>query len=122
MSRRSFEPSPLIPILPSSDQIIVKTLFLLALGATLAIAEPHPNRPQSPDAPQPSAGPAQPPDSVRFEITHVEAGQPQIIRIFNLDEGTREIPMTHVEASHPQVIRIFNLDGGTLDLILPLEP
>ena len=104
-------------ILPSTDQIIVKPLFLLALGATLATA--HPIWPQSPDAPPPPAESAQPPDPVKFEISHVEAGQPQIIRIFNLDEGTREIKMTHVEASQPQVVRIFNLDEGVLDLVLP---
>jgi hypothetical protein len=30
-------------------------------------------------------------EPVKFEVTHVEASQPQIVRIFNLDEGTREI-------------------------------
>jgi hypothetical protein len=109
-------------ILPSTDQTMVKLVFLLALGATLSIAAPHPNWTQAADTPQPSTGPAQPSEPVTFAITHVEAGQPQIIRIFNLDEGTREIEMTHVEASHPQVIRILNLDEGTLDIILPLEP
>ncbi len=100
----------------------MKPLFLLALGATLAIATPHPNSPQAADTPQPATGPAQPSEPVTFAITHVEASQPQIIRIFNLDEGTREIEMTHVEASHPQVVRILNLDEGTLDIVLPLVP
>jgi hypothetical protein len=121
-TERKLRHSTLILILPSTDQTIVKPLFTLALGATLAIAEPHPNRPQSTDAPQLSTGPAQPSDPVRFEITHVEASQPQIIRIFNLDEGTREIEMIHVAASHPQIIRILNLDEGTLDIVLPLVP
>jgi len=99
--------------------MIVKPLFLLALGATLAIAGPHPNWSQSPEAPQRNAVPSQPSDPVTFAIIHVEASQPQIIRIFNLDEGTREIEMTHVEASHPQIVRILNLDEGTLDIVLP---
>jgi len=99
----------------------MKPLFLLALGAILAAAQ-SPNGPQSPTAPQLTAEPEQLPEPVRFEITHVEAGQPQIVRIFNLDEGTREIKISHVEASHPQVIRICNLDDGTVDIVLPLAP
>ena len=109
-------------ILLSTDQTIVKSLFLLTLGATLSIAAPDRGRPQAADPRQPSAGPTQPSEPVTFAITHVEASQPQIIRIFNLDEGTREIEMTHVDASHPQVIRILNLDEGTLDIVLPLVP
>ena len=31
------------------------------------------------------------PGAGQFKVTHVEAGEPQIVRIFNLDEGTREI-------------------------------
>ena len=44
------------------------------------------------------AEPAQLPSPVIFEVTHVEETQPRIIRIFNLDEGTREtvLPPEHV--------------------------
>jgi hypothetical protein len=100
----------------------VKPLFLLALWAMLSIAAPRPNWPQAGDQPQSASASAQPSEPVTFAITHVEASRPQIIRIFNLDEGTREIEMTHVEASHPQVVRILNLDGGTLDIVLALAP
>jgi hypothetical protein len=31
------------------------------------------------------------PEPVKFEVTHTEAGEPQIVRIYNLDGGTREI-------------------------------
>jgi hypothetical protein len=37
-----------------------------------------------------AAAPAQPSTPVKFEVTHVE-GPPQIVRIFGLDEGVREI-------------------------------
>jgi hypothetical protein len=30
-------------------------------------------------------------EPVKFEITHVEEREPQIVRIFNLEEGVREI-------------------------------
>jgi hypothetical protein len=45
----------------------------------------------TPSAEETSLPPPQPPAPVKFEVTHVEEGQPQIIRIFGLDEGTREI-------------------------------
>lgn len=84
--------------------------------------------------------PAESPNPVRFEITHVEASQPQVIRILYLEEGTREIVLspvsyvfhrpennpkaapqasleiTHVDASQSQVIRIFNLDEGAREI------
>jgi|HubBroStandDraft_6_1064221.scaffolds.fasta_scaffold854022_1 hypothetical protein len=73
---------------------------------------------QSTEAPVPAAGPA----AVTFEITHVEASQPQIIRIFNLDEGTREFEITHVETDEPQIVRILNPDEGTREIVLPPAP
>ncbi len=42
-------------------------------------------------APRAAAAATTPPEPVKFKVTHVEASEPQIIRIFNLDEGTREI-------------------------------
>ena len=42
-------------------------------------------------APRSAAAATTPPEPVKFKVTHVEAGEPQIVRIFNLDEGTREI-------------------------------
>jgi hypothetical protein len=95
-------------------------------------------------APQLDTEPAQSPNPVLFEITHVEASQPQVIRILYLDEGTREIVLspvpyvfhhlennptvalqassevTHVDASQSQVIRIFNLDEGTREIVPPV--
>ncbi len=38
-----------------------------------------------------AAAQAPAPEPVKFEVTHTEAGEPQIVRIFNLDGGTREI-------------------------------
>lgn len=76
---------------------------------------------QAPEVPQITAA-EQSPDPVTFEITHVEAGQPQIVRIFNLDEGTREIDITHVETSEPQIVRILNPDEGTHEIVLPPTP
>jgi hypothetical protein len=51
-----------------------------------------------PDDPQLGSGTEQLPASpFKFEITHIEASQPRIIRIFNLEGGTREItlPIAH---------------------------
>jgi hypothetical protein len=49
------------------------------------------------DGPPIAAEPEPPPAPYRFEVTHVEASQPRIIRIFNLEEGTREVnlPLAH---------------------------
>jgi hypothetical protein len=73
-------------------------------------------------APEGSAGPSQPPNPVTFEITHVEASQPRIIFIFNLEEGTREIEITQVETSQPRIIHIFNPDEGSREIVLPSAP
>jgi len=78
--------------------------------------------PQPPEGSELTAAAAQPPEPVRFEITYVEDSQPQIIRIFNLDEGTREIEMTHVETTQPQIIRVLNPDEGTLEIVVPPAP
>jgi hypothetical protein len=48
---------------------------------------------QPPEALQSAAEPEQLATPVRFEITHVESTEPRIIRIFNLEEGTREITL-----------------------------
>jgi hypothetical protein len=40
---------------------------------------------------QPTPATPEPPPLVKFDLTHVENGQPQIVRIYGLDEGTREI-------------------------------
>jgi len=42
-------------------------------------------------APQGSGAPGDSASEYRFEVTHTESVQPRIIRIFNLEEGTREI-------------------------------
>jgi hypothetical protein len=90
--------------------------------ASAAVMEQGFAGPQPPEASELTAAPAQPPDPVRFEITYVEDSQPQIIRIFNLDEGTREIEMIHVESTQPEIIRVLNPDEGTLDIVLPPAP
>lgn len=68
---------------------------------------------------------------VSFKITHVESSKPQIVRIFNLDEGMRVIVLppvriiaadsgpapTAVEAEKSAPIRIFNLSTeGTREI------
>jgi hypothetical protein len=107
-----------------SDQITVKPVLLLVLSATLATAESRPCVAAAPQGPAEShaAEPAESPGPVTFAITHVEAGEPQIIRIFNLDEGTREIAITHMEASQAQTIRIVNPEEGTVEIVLPSAP
>jgi hypothetical protein len=52
-----------------------------------------PAGPQPPEGLQSAVEPEQLATPVRFEITHVESTQPRIIRIFNLEEGTREITL-----------------------------
>ena len=83
------------------------TLYLVALAAALAG--------KSPSLPSP--------EPVTFEITHAEAGEPQIARILYLDEGTRESilqPPAPVvtDPQLPQPVRIVNADeSGTLILV-----
>ena len=104
----------------------MKLLLLIALAASSATA-------QSPGEP------IQPSNPVSFKITHVEASKPQVIRIYNLDEGIREIVLppapvllseltdqrrsekTH-GATEPQTIVIFNLGEGTREVELSPVP
>jgi hypothetical protein len=67
-------------------------------------------------------------EPVKFELTHVEDREPQIVRIFNLEEGTREIVLpprfVTVKAEKPssegaQPIRIFNLEEGVREIAVP---
>jgi hypothetical protein len=72
------------------------TIALQVNSEDLMVALHSDPAPEPAHSPAPAAGieiaaaHEQPPTPVRFEITHVEASQPQIIRIFNLEEGTRE--------------------------------
>jgi len=95
--------------------------LLAALPSAPAPASAHPPEPEAVSAiavalqgsagPQPSeepklaAEPEQPASPVKFAITHVEAFQPRIIRIFNLDEGTREIVLPPALESLDVVLR-----------------
>jgi hypothetical protein len=62
-----------------------------AAGITLQAVPKHSAGQQPPEAPPLTAEPEPTSSPARFEITHVEAIQPRIIRILNLDEGPREI-------------------------------
>jgi len=77
-----------------------------------------------------AAGQSSTPEAVRpdnpvtFSITHEEATKPQVVRIFNLDEGTRVIVlppahMTVTELSEKgRAAIIFNLGEGTREVEL----
>jgi hypothetical protein len=70
----------------------------------------------------------------------VEASKPQVVRIFNLDEGPREIVLppapilvselsdpprsekAHSDAGKPQTVVIFNLGEGTREIELSTQP
>jgi hypothetical protein len=101
----------------------VKFVLLFMLAPALAMAE-------SPaTAHQPVAEPEPPP--VKFVMTHVEALEPQVVRICYLDDGTREIVLPPLslpiatapaEASQPQVIRILNADEGTREIVVKPKP
>ena len=59
-------------------------------------------------------GAPQPTESVSFSVTHVEDTHPQIIHIYNADDGPRAIvlPRAHSEDSDSsRPIRIFNALG-----------
>jgi hypothetical protein len=67
-------------------------------------------------------------EPVKFEITHVEEREPQIVRIFNLEEGTRVVVLpprfVTVKSEKPsselaQPIRIFNLEEGVREIAVP---
>jgi hypothetical protein len=53
-------------------------------------------------------------EPVSFFVTHVEDAHPQIIHIYNLDDGPRAIVLPRVQsqdADSSQPIRIFNASG-----------
>ena len=105
--------APLILTLPPSDQVTVKLLIVVTIAAALAAAQSQP-------APPDAEGPIQPATPVRFEITHVEDSQPQIIRILNLPEGNREFVLP--PPSQAQTARILNLDDGPGAIVFSPAP
>jgi hypothetical protein len=70
-------------------------------------------------------GAHQPMEPVSFSITHVEDTHPQIIRIYNLDDGARAIVLPRSQsgaADSSQPIRIFNALGeGVQEIAQPLN-
>jgi hypothetical protein len=59
-------------------------------------------------------GASQPIEPVSFSLTHVEDAHPQIIHIYNLDDGPRAIVLPHAQsedADSSRPIRIFNALG-----------
>jgi hypothetical protein len=70
-------------------------------------------------------GALQPAEPVSFSVTHAEDTHPQIIHIYNLDDGPREIvlpraPSEDDDSSRP--IRIFNALGeGVQEIQQPLK-
>jgi hypothetical protein len=59
-------------------------------------------------------GAAQPMDAVSFTVMHVEDAHPQIIHIYNLDDGPRAIVLPRAQsedADSSRPIRIFNALG-----------
>jgi hypothetical protein len=67
----------------------------------------------------------QPMEPVSFSVTRVEDPHPQIIHIYNLDDGPRAIvlPRAQSEDAGPsQLIRIFNASGeGVQEIEQPLK-
>jgi hypothetical protein len=65
-------------------------------------------------------GARQPTEPVSFSVTHVEDAHPQIIHIYNLDEGPRAILLPRVQSEDDdssRPIRIFNaLEEGVLEI------
>jgi hypothetical protein len=47
-------------------------------------------------------------EPVSFSVTRVEDAHPQIIRIYNLDEGPRAIELKRAQSEDTDSIRIFN--------------
>jgi hypothetical protein len=62
-------------------------------------------------------------EPVSFSVTHVEDAHPQIIHIYNLDDGPRAIVLPRVpseDADSSRTIRIFNvLEQGVLEIGQP---
>jgi hypothetical protein len=70
-------------------------------------------------------GAPEPMDPVSFSVTHVEDAHPQIIHIYNLDDGPRAIVLPRAEsedADSSRPIRIFNAFGeGVQEIAQPLK-
>jgi hypothetical protein len=69
-------------------------------------------------------GALQPAEPVTFSITHVEDSRPQIIHIYNLDDGPRAIVLARArsENSGSSRIRILNALGeGVQEIEQPLK-
>jgi hypothetical protein len=70
-------------------------------------------------------GAPQPTEPVSFSVTHVEDTHPQIIHIYNLDDGPRAIVLMHAQsedADSSRPIRILNaLGDGVLEIPQPLK-
>jgi hypothetical protein len=64
-------------------------------------------------------------EPVSFSVTHVEDAHPQIIHIYNLDDGPRAIVLPHAQSEDPdssRPIRIFNALGeGVQEIALPVK-
>jgi hypothetical protein len=64
-------------------------------------------------------GALQPSEPVSFSVTHVEDTQPQIIHIYNLDDGPRAMVLPHPQSEDSdssRPIRIFNMGEGVLEI------
>ena len=68
---------------------------------------------------------AQPMEPVSFSVMHVEDAHPQIIHIYNLDDGPRAIVLPRLQsedADPSRPIRIFNASGeGVQEIPQPLK-
>ena len=68
-------------------------------------------------------GAPQPQEPVSFSLTHVEDAHPQIIHIYNLDDGPRAIVLPHApsqDADSSTPIRIFNASAeGVQEIAQP---
>jgi hypothetical protein len=67
----------------------------------------------------------QPVEPVSFSVTHIEDTHPQIIHIYNMDDGPRAIILPHAQsedAGSSRPIRIFNALGeGVQEIEQPLR-
>jgi hypothetical protein len=70
-------------------------------------------------------GAPQPMEPVSFSVTHVEDAHPQIIHIYNLDDGVHAIVLRRAQsedADSSRPIRIFNeLGEGVREIAQPLK-
>jgi hypothetical protein len=64
-------------------------------------------------------------EPVSFSVTHVEDAHPQIVHIYNLDEGPRALTLPRAQAEDDdssRPIRIFNaLEEGVQEIGQPLK-